>query len=170
MLYIGDWVAWGQDPEKYVAMFRQMATIVRNATGINPANSTNGTEALNGLPSALNATKIHEGLDANDTSVVAGRAYTAIVWAPAPAQRYPFNNTAAKSSPHYNSTRWRLMDTNQDGVIDRDVSLDLWNLQHVVCKLMNLCSRMTRICPTTQGMSMLTGLVLRHSITARLSN
>ncbi|KAJ3043257.1 hypothetical protein HK097_001783, partial [Rhizophlyctis rosea] len=112
----GNWYSWGQDPDQYVRVFRQIATIVHNMTGFSELQPGSAAP-LNGTTVGSNTT-----IGANGTMVSQDRAFTAMVWAPAPAQRYPFNETGRSSrySPGWNSTRWRRMDTNGDGRVDEE--------------------------------------------------
>ncbi|KAI8908789.1 glycoside hydrolase superfamily [Powellomyces hirtus] len=91
----GNWYPWGQNPSQFRTVFRQLATIVRNATS--PAGGRSNTTA--------------------DNSQRVAR--TAIVWAPAAAQGYPFfQRTNSTTSIRPNSTRWAEMDTNNDTFVN----------------------------------------------------
>ncbi|KAJ3182449.1 hypothetical protein HDU87_008613 [Geranomyces variabilis] len=94
----GNWYPWGQSPSQYIAVFRQLAQIVRNATTpASAVNSTTGTSA--------------------DSNVTLAR--TAMVWAPAVGNGYPLYQVAnASATPGFNATTWLQMDTNSDDVVD----------------------------------------------------
>ncbi|KAJ3155760.1 hypothetical protein HDU86_004229 [Geranomyces michiganensis] len=93
----GNWYPWGQSPSEYVAVFRQLAQIVRNATM--PAIAGNSTTSSRVV---------------NETV-----ARTAIVWAPAVAYGYPlFQATNASAAPGFNATTWLEMDTNGDELVN----------------------------------------------------
>ncbi|KAJ3029462.1 hypothetical protein HDV00_009594 [Rhizophlyctis rosea] len=109
----GNWYAWGQDPVEYVRIFRLIASTVHNMTGFDPQQP--GAAPLNGTDPTLNTT-----IAANGTMLVQNRAYTAMVWAPAAAQRYPFNDTTSRFAPAWNTSRWLALDTNKDGKIDEE--------------------------------------------------
>ncbi|KAI9096215.1 hypothetical protein DFS34DRAFT_159274 [Phlyctochytrium arcticum] len=90
----GNWYPWGQSPEKYKLAFQRLAKIVRSLTDFGPLSN--------------NATR------ANGTS-----ARTAMVWAPAAAQGYPYTNGInSLYAPAFNDTRFRQMDTNGDLVLN----------------------------------------------------
>ncbi|TPX70929.1 hypothetical protein SpCBS45565_g01421 [Spizellomyces sp. 'palustris'] len=90
----GNWYPWGQSPVKYREAFRNLAIIVRNATNFELQNATLSNRTM---------------------------ARTAMVWAPAAGQGYPYiygqNGTYA---PRGNDTRLTEMDTNGDGVVDEN--------------------------------------------------
>ncbi|KAJ3021629.1 hypothetical protein HKX48_008110 [Thoreauomyces humboldtii] len=101
----GNWYPWGQSPSQYKNVFRQLATIVRNATA---------------LPTSSFANSTIDNLTNTTTSDTSKYARTAIVWAPAAGAGYPYlnvNNSSLASLP-YNATRWSEMDTNGDSRVD----------------------------------------------------
>ncbi|KAJ3263240.1 hypothetical protein HK104_006672 [Borealophlyctis nickersoniae] len=107
----GNWWPWGQDPVKYRSVFRRLALVVRNMTG-------DTTVPGNGTALPVNGTNVTSVGHNGNGIIFARRAQTAIVWAPAPAQRYPYNETVSRYSPAWNTSRWIEMDTNKDGVVN----------------------------------------------------
>lgn len=105
LVTIGNWYPWGQNPSKFKEIFQQLAIIVRNATTALVPGSGNRTVAR-----------------------------TAMVWAPAAAQGYPFlHGINGSYTVAVNGSQLFAMDTNRDGFVNSKVCKSPLDILHDFC-------------------------------------